>query len=44
MILNIIKKEGWAGIMGGLTPRLAKVMPACGVMIAMYEGLGRYLD
>ncbi|SCV70396.1 BQ2448_1790 [Microbotryum intermedium] len=44
ILFDIAKKEGWAGVMRGLTPRLAKVGPACGIMIASYEGLGRLLD
>ncbi|SGZ29388.1 BQ5605_C057g12677 [Microbotryum silenes-dioicae] len=44
ILFDIANKEGWAGLMRGLTPRLAKVGPACGIMIASYEGLGRLLD
>lgn len=44
IIFDIAKKEGMPGLMRGLAPRLAKVGPACGIMIASYEGLGRMLS
>ncbi|QRW04819.1 DNA mismatch repair protein MutS [Ceratobasidium sp. AG-Ba] len=28
----------------GLTPRVAKIAPACGIMIACYEGVGKFLS
>lgn len=43
ILFNVAKREGWPALMRGLTPRLAKVGPACGIMIGCYEGLGRYL-
>ena len=36
-------KEGMAGLFKGMTPRIAKVAPACGVMIASFEVVGRVL-
>lgn len=44
MIADIAKQEGSWALMRGLTPRLAKVGPACGIMVGCYEGLGRWLD
>ncbi|GAA99330.1 uncharacterized protein L969DRAFT_619488 [Mixia osmundae IAM 14324] len=37
LLVEIARKEGWQGLSKGLTPRLAKVVPACGVMIGAYE-------
>ena len=36
-IKDLIKGEGVAALFAGLTPRLAKIAPACGIMIASYE-------
>ncbi|KAI5474425.1 mitochondrial carrier protein, family 25 member 40 [Pseudohyphozyma bogoriensis] len=44
IIADIVRKEGWPALMKGLTPRLAKVGPACGIMVGCYEGLGKWLD
>lgn len=40
---SIVKSEGSKGLWKGLTPRTAKVAPACGVMIASFEVVGRAL-
>ncbi|GAK62465.1 mitochondrial carrier [Moesziomyces antarcticus] len=40
---HIIATEGTAGLWKGLSPRTAKVAPACGVMIASFEVVGRFL-
>ncbi|SPO19850.1 related to mitochondrial carrier family protein [Ustilago trichophora] len=40
---NIVAKEGGKGLWKGLSPRTAKVAPACGVMIASFEVVGRML-
>ncbi|KAK0546656.1 Carrier protein, mitochondrial [Tilletia horrida] len=40
---EILEKEGAAGLFKGMTPRIAKVAPACGVMIASFEVVGRVL-
>jgi len=34
---RIVAQEGWSGLMRGWTARIAKVAPACGVMIGSYE-------
>ncbi|KAK4049581.1 Carrier protein, mitochondrial [Microbotryomycetes sp. JL201] len=44
LLVDIFRKEGMRGLMSGLTPRLAKIGPACGIMIASYEGLALVLD
>ncbi|KAK4047354.1 Carrier protein, mitochondrial [Microbotryomycetes sp. JL221] len=44
LLIDIFKREGFKGLMSGLTPRLAKIGPACGIMIASYEGLALVLD
>jgi solute carrier family 25 protein 39/40 len=36
-IKNLIRSEGAGALFSGLTPRLAKIAPACGIMIASYE-------
>ncbi|OAV97684.1 hypothetical protein PTTG_01132 [Puccinia triticina 1-1 BBBD Race 1] len=45
IILQIARSEGIRnGLMRGLSPRLAKVIPGCGIMIASYEGLAQVLS
>lgn len=34
---EIVRNEGYNALFAGLTPRLVKIMPACGIMIACYE-------
>ncbi|EPQ32257.1 uncharacterized protein PFL1_00454 [Pseudozyma flocculosa PF-1] len=41
---QILHKEGLPGLFRGLSPRTAKVAPACGVMIASFEVVGRLLS
>ncbi|KAH9817869.1 mitochondrial carrier domain-containing protein [Melampsora americana] len=41
MIYWIGKHEGLQGLMKGLSPRLTKIIPSCGIMIASYEGLAQ---
>lgn len=36
-LLDIVKTEGSRALFAGLQPRLAKIVPACGVMIACFE-------
>ncbi|PWZ02802.1 mitochondrial carrier, partial [Testicularia cyperi] len=40
---TIVEREGTQGLWKGLSPRTAKVAPACGVMIASFEVVGRFL-
>lgn len=37
MLRQIWRQEGFAGISAGLVPRVAKVAPACAIMIGTYE-------
>lgn len=37
MLQHIYRKQGVRGLFSGLVPRLAKVMPACAIMISTYE-------
>ncbi|KAK4685168.1 hypothetical protein P7C73_g4993, partial [Tremellales sp. Uapishka_1] len=43
LALHVIKTEGWGALFAGTVPRCGKIAPACGLMIACYEGVGRYL-
>jgi len=44
-ILNsIYKEEGLSGFTRGLYPRVAKVAPACAIMISCYESCKKYLE
>lgn len=40
---KILQQEGVGALYAGIVPRLAKIAPACGIMIASYESVGRYL-
>ena len=42
IIRNIIRKEGVPALFTGVTPRVAKVAPACAIMIGAYE-IGKFL-
>lgn len=37
---TIFQEEGVPGLFRGITPRMAKVAPACGLMIGSYEAVG----
>jgi solute carrier family 25 protein 39/40 len=37
LVRHIIQTEGPKALFAGLTPRVAKIAPACGIMIACYE-------
>jgi len=41
---KIVRSEGYQALFAGLTPRLAKIAPACGIMISCYEGFSKYLS
>ena len=43
LLTHIVKTEGWKALFAGVVPRTAKVAPACGMMIAAYEGVGHLL-
>lgn len=40
---QIVRTEGVSALYAGLAPRMAKIAPACGIMIACYEGIGSFL-
>lgn len=44
LVRHIIQTEGAKALFAGLTPRVAKIAPACGIMIACYEGVGKVLS
>lgn len=37
LLREIVRAEGPRALFAGLTPRIAKIAPACGIMIACYE-------
>jgi len=43
LLVRIVQKEGTSSLFAGLLPRVAKIAPACGIMIACYEGVGKFL-
>ncbi|KAH8120424.1 mitochondrial carrier [Phellopilus nigrolimitatus] len=43
VLRDVIRTEGVAALFAGLTPRIAKVAPACGIMISCFEGIGGIL-
>ncbi|KAJ7783856.1 mitochondrial carrier domain-containing protein [Mycena maculata] len=43
LLVRIIQTEGSSALLAGLLPRVAKIAPACGIMIACYEGVGKFL-
>ncbi|KAG7099277.1 hypothetical protein E1B28_001136 [Marasmius oreades] len=44
LIKQILRTEGAPALFVGLTPRIAKIAPACGIMIACFEGIGKFLS
>lgn len=43
LVANILRTEGISALYAGIMPRIAKIAPACGIMIACFEGIGRLL-
>lgn len=41
---QIVARDGTSGLFRGLSPRVAKVAPACGIMIGSFEFIGRWLE
>lgn len=37
LLKHIVRTEGYSGLYAGIGPRMAKIAPACGIMIACYE-------
>ncbi|KAI0735228.1 mitochondrial carrier [Earliella scabrosa] len=40
---EILRNEGFAALYAGIVPRITKIAPACGMMIACFEGVGGFL-
>ncbi|KAI0704868.1 mitochondrial carrier [Cytidiella melzeri] len=43
ILKEIVRCEGVQALYAGLVPRITKIAPACGIMIACFEGVGRFL-
>jgi len=43
LCLQIMRTEGVSALFAGVLPRTAKIAPACGIMIACFEGVGKIL-
>ncbi|KAI9508772.1 mitochondrial carrier [Russula earlei] len=43
LLRQIVRTEGGSVLFAGLGPRIAKIAPACGIMIACFETIGRRL-
>ena len=43
MLRKIYAEEGWRGLFSGVSMRCARVGPACGIMIGVYEVGKKYL-
>lgn len=44
VVKQVIRDEGYLGLYRGLAPRVLKVAPSCGIMIATYEVGKRYFE
>jgi len=43
LLFRIFRTEGPSAFFAGIIPRIAKIAPACGIMIASFEGIGKFL-
>lgn len=43
VLRDIVRSEGASALFAGLIPRLAKVAPACAIMVTCYEVVGGYM-
>jgi len=43
LLRHMVQTEGYSSLYAGIGPRMAKIAPACGLMIACYEGVGKFL-
>ncbi|KAI0348097.1 mitochondrial carrier [Trametopsis cervina] len=43
VLKEVVRNEGVSALYAGLVPRITKIAPACGIMIACFEGVGRFL-
>jgi solute carrier family 25 protein 39/40 len=41
---DIVNKQGYRGLFTGITPRIAKIAPACATMIASYDYLKQFFN
>ncbi|KIY47030.1 mitochondrial carrier [Fistulina hepatica ATCC 64428] len=44
LLATILREEGYTALFAGLMPRIVKIAPACGIMIASFEGIGKLLQ
>lgn len=44
LLAHIVRSEGTAALFAGVLPRTVKIAPACGIMIACFEGVGKFLE
>ncbi len=44
VLRHVISEYGYSGLFTGLTPRVAKIAPACAIMIASYEAGKEYFS
>lgn len=44
VLREVVRNEGASALFAGLTPRIAKIAPACGIMIACFEVLNLLLN
>lgn len=42
VLREVISSHGYSGLFTGLTPRVAKIAPACAIMISSYEACKEY--
>ncbi|KAL4243526.1 mitochondrial carrier family protein [Abortiporus biennis] len=43
LVADILRTEGVSALYAGILPRIVKIAPACGIMIACFEGVGHLL-
>ncbi|KAF8640567.1 hypothetical protein AX17_000229 [Amanita inopinata Kibby_2008] len=44
LLFKVLRTEGVPALFAGIMPRMAKIAPACGIMIACFEGIGQFLN
>ena len=42
VLKNVVTEHGYGGLYAGLVPRVAKIAPACAIMIGSYEVCKEY--
>ncbi|PPQ88644.1 hypothetical protein CVT25_010220 [Psilocybe cyanescens] len=43
LLVQLLRSEGTSALFTGIAPRIAKIAPACGIMIGCFEGVGKFL-